>query len=125
MPWRAVWCPPYAPNPELAKRQLADLHGKRDATLLYLLTCGGCVQTIDQWSHASLREYAPNLQPLIRLLACMVSFTESEKRSVKLHADVREEGTSHLMVAEGFKQGEVQSLAAIAPPLLNQNVAEA
>ena len=116
--------PPYAPDPDVVKRQLADLHGKRDASLLALLACGDCVQSIDQWSRASLKDDAPNLEPLIRLLACLASFAEPQSRPAKLHAEAMEPGDSPLMVSEGFKQIDSQGLTALAPPKLHQNVVE-
>ena len=116
--------PPYAPDPDGVKRQLADLHGKQDASLLALLSCGDCVQSIDQWSRASLRDDAPNLEPLVRLLASLASFAEPEKRPAKLRAEAMETGDSHLMVAEGFKQMDSHGLTALATPLLHQNVME-
>lgn len=78
---------PYAPDPEGVKRQLADLHGKGDAALAALLACGGCLQSIEQWSRASLRDEAPNLAPLLRLLGALASFAEPPLHSVKLQAD--------------------------------------
>jgi type VI secretion system protein ImpA len=116
--------PPYAPDPDVVKRQLADLHGKQDASLMALLACGDCVQTIDQWSRASLKDDAPNLEPLIRLLACLASFADAEKRPAKLHAEAMEQGDRQLMVAEGFQQIDSQGLTALAPPMLHQNVVE-
>jgi type VI secretion system protein ImpA len=116
--------PPYAPDPDVVKRQLADLHGKQDASLLALLACGDCIQSIDQWSRASLRDDAPNLEPLVRLLASLASFAAPEKRPAKLHAEAMEAGNSHLMVAEGFQQIDSQSLTALATPQLHQSVME-
>jgi type VI secretion system protein ImpA len=115
---------PYAPDPDVVKRQLADLHGKGDVSLLALLACGDCVQSIDQWSRASLQDDAPNLEPLIRLLACLASFAEPEKRSTKLHAEAMESGDSHLMVAEGFTQIDSHALTPMATPVLHQNIVE-
>ena len=116
--------PPYAPDPDGVKRQLADLHGKQDASLLALLACGDCVQSIDQWSRASLRDDAPNLEPLIRLLDSLASFAAPEKPPAKLHAEAMEAENGHLMVAEGFKQIDSHGLTALATPLLHQNVME-
>jgi type VI secretion system protein ImpA len=122
--------PPYAPDPEVVKRQLADLSGKRDASLVALLACGDCVQAIDQWVKASLHDDAPNLEPLIRLLACLASFAEPEKPTTKLHAEAMEHGGSHLMVAEGFTHIDAPALPALAMPMqmpmpmLHQNVVE-
>ena len=115
---------PYAPDPDVVKRQLADLHGKRDASLLALLACGDYVQSIDQWSRASLQDDAPDLEPLIRLLASLASFAEPEKRATKMHAEAMEQGESHLMVAEGFTQIESHVLTTMATPMLHQNVME-
>ena len=116
--------PPYAPDPDVVKRQLADLHNKRDASLLALLACGDCVQTIDQWSKTSLGDDAPSLEPLIRLIACLASFAEPEKRVAKFHAEAMEPADSQLMVSEGFKQVDSQSLTTFTAPMLQQSVIE-
>jgi type VI secretion system protein ImpA len=87
---------PYAPDPEVVKRQLADLHGKRDATLLALLACASCIQGIEQWSRASLKDEAPNLSALLRLLGAIASFAEPEKRPPKLQADALEQGSARM-----------------------------
>ncbi len=79
--------PPYAPDPEVVKRQLADLHRKGDTALAALLACGACVQAMEQWSRASLQDDAPSLAPLLRLLAAMHAFAEPEPRSTKVQAD--------------------------------------
>jgi type VI secretion system protein ImpA len=122
--------PPYAPDPEVVKRQLADLHAKRDASLLALLACGNCVQAIDQWAHATLKDDAPSLAPLARLLAAFGSFAEPEKRGTKLQAEAMEPGQGKLVVGEDFKPmaartvHHAEGLTTLAPPMLHQNIVE-
>jgi type VI secretion system protein ImpA len=116
--------PPYAPDPEAVKRQLADLHGKHDAPLLALMACSQCVLAIDQWSKDSLHDDAPGLAALARVLAALSSFAETEKRSPKLQAESMEQGYSKLMVAEGYKQIDSHGVTALAPPMLHQNILE-
>ena len=60
----------------------------------------------------------------MRLLACLASFAEPQRRPAKLHAEAMEQGESQLMVAEGYKPMEPQGLTALAPPMLHQNVLE-
>ncbi|RFO96246.1 type VI secretion system protein TssA [Rhodoferax lacus] len=81
---------PYAPDPDVVKRQLADLHAKGDAALAALLACGDSVQAIAQWSRASLLDEAPSFVPLLRLLATLASFSEVEMRGTKMQADAVE-----------------------------------
>ena len=116
--------PPYAPDPEVIKRQLADLHGKQDASLLALLVCGDCVQSIDQWSRGSLKDDAPSLEPLMRVLASLASFAEPEKRGARMHAEAMEVDNSQRMVTQSFQPVDSHSLNAVATPMLHQNVME-
>lgn len=131
---------PYAPDPEAVKRQLADLHGKRDTTLLALLACGSCVQGIEQWSKTSLQDEAPTLSPLVALLASLAAFSEPPKRSAKVSADAVEpvshrslrhgsqpivHGEGKLMLSEAYQQVDSHDLSALAGPLQHHpNVAE-
>ena len=82
--------PPYAPDPEMVKRQLADLHRKGDAALAALLACGTCVQAVEQWSRTHLQDDAPSLTPLLRVLAALASFADVQPRGAKLQADAVE-----------------------------------
>ena len=116
--------PPYAPDPDVVKRQLADLHARQDAPLRALLASGQCVQAIDQWSKLVLQDDAPNLAPLLRLLAALASFAEPEKRGDKVPVDALEPGNRPLLVSEGFNAVEPHGLTSAAPPLLHQNVLE-
>jgi type VI secretion system protein ImpA len=125
--------PPYAPEPETVKRQLADLHGKRDVPLLALLDCGACVQVIDQWAQTALQDDAPNLAPLTRLLAALGSFAEPEKRSAKVHAEALEQSSGTLMAADDYRPSDArslqephdrQSLTTVTPPVLHQSIIE-
>ena len=116
--------PPYAPDPEVIKRQLADLHGKGDSALLALLASGDCVQSIDQWSRAALHDDAPSLEPLLRLLASLASFAEPQKRGTRMQAEAVGQDHGTLLVAEGFQQIDSHSPPAIATPMLHQNVVE-
>jgi len=120
--------PPYAPEPEGVKRQLADLHAKGDSALMALLACGQCVQGIDQWSHTVLQDDAPNLQPLLNLLAPLASFADAPQRSTKVQADAVEPGAgplnqeprfadSSLMLEDTSQQHRAHSLAALNAPL--------
>ena len=86
---------PYAPDPEVVQRQLADLSAKGDATLAALLACGVCVQGIEQWSKASLKDDAPSLLVLQRLLATLRA--APPQRSAKLQADAVEQGGARLL----------------------------
>ena len=83
----AVPRPPYAADPEVVQRQLADLHGRGDPALAALLACGSCLQAIEKWSRSSLQDEAPSLLPLGRLLGALASFAETPARGTKLQAD--------------------------------------
>jgi len=120
--------PPYAPDPDGVKRQLADLHGKRDASLLALLACGHCVQAINQWAQASLQDDAPNLEPLARMLAALASFTEPPARSPKVNAEALEPQHYRALDAQptyadhiGHSDHRDHSLTTVMPPMLHQN----
>jgi type VI secretion system protein ImpA len=127
---------PYAPEPEGVKRQLADLHTKRDASLLALLDCGACVQAIDQWAQTALQDDAPNFAPLARLLAAPGSFAEPEKRSAKVQAEALEHSSGTLMGADDYRSvnahsthnvhsnHSAHSLTTLAPPVLHQSIIE-
>ena len=91
----AVPRPPYAADPEVVQRQLADLQTKGDATLAAMLACGVCVQGIEQWSKASLKDDAPSLLALQRLLATLRA--APPQRSAKLQADAVEQGRAPLL----------------------------
>lgn len=58
----------YAAEPQAVQRQLADLYQRRDAQLLALQACAGCVQFLQDWANVSLGDDAPQLQALIKLL---------------------------------------------------------
>lgn len=88
----AVPRPPYAPDPDAIKRQLADLHAKSDPTLLALLECGACVEEIEHWSNSALGEAAPNLAPLLKLLSTLAAFADPVQSSPKVQADAVEPG---------------------------------
>lgn len=83
----AVPRPPHAPDPGSVARQLADLHARGDGVLKALLACRNCVLGIDQWSQSSLRDEAPRLDPLVRLLAALGSFTEAPPPVEHVHAE--------------------------------------
>ncbi len=91
----AVPRPPYAADPEVVQRQLADLQTKGDATLAAMLACGSCAQGIEQWSKASLKDDAPSLLALQRLLATLRA--APPQRSAKLQADAVEQGRAPLL----------------------------
>jgi type VI secretion system protein ImpA len=116
--------PPYAPDPDVVKRQLVDLHGKQDAPLLALLACGQCVQAIDHWCKAVLQDDAPNLAPMLRLLAALASFTEPDQRGTKVQVEPLEPGNRPLRLSESFTPMESHSLTSMAPPMLHHSVAE-
>jgi type VI secretion system protein ImpA len=78
---------PYAPEPGSVKRQLADLHAKGDGVLHALLACGNCVLGIDHWSKASLKDDAPELGPLMRLLASLASFAAASPLKERVQAE--------------------------------------
>jgi type VI secretion system protein ImpA len=89
----AVPRPPYAPEPEGVKRQLADLHVKGDGALRALLACGNAVLGIDHWSQGALGDDAPNLGPLMHLLGCLAAFAVAPVRAEKLQVeDVESDG---------------------------------
>lgn len=115
--------PPYAPDPEGVKRQLADLYGRRDPSLMALLACADCVQAIAEWAQDSLQDDAPNLAPLARLLAALASFSEPEKRSAKLQAEALEPG-ERMLVAQDLKPASQQALTTMVPPALHQSIVE-
>ena len=81
---------PYAPDPEVVRRQLADLHARGDASLAALLGAAAGARGIEQWSRAALQDDAPNLAPLLRLLAGVTDFAEPVLRGSKLQADAVE-----------------------------------
>jgi type VI secretion system protein ImpA len=116
----AVPRPPYAPDPEVVKRQLADLNAKGDAALAALLACGACVQGIEQWSKAALKDEAPSLAPLLRLLGTLASFAEPAQRGAKLQADAMEQGASKLIHAVERSPQEPQGASLQAPLLQHQ-----
>jgi type VI secretion system protein ImpA len=119
--------PAYAPDPAVVKRQLADLHGKRDAPLLALLACGHCVQAISQWAHTSLQDDAPSLEPLARLLGALGSFAHTEKPVTKLQAQAVEPVNHALTVSADsipLEPHHSQSPTTLAPTLLHQNIIE-
>lgn len=60
--------PAYAMDPEAVQRQLTDLFQRRDPQLLALQACAVCVQYLQQWAEEQLRDEAPQLSPLIKLL---------------------------------------------------------
>jgi type VI secretion system protein ImpA len=72
--------PPHAVQVDSVKRQLADLHAKKDEALLSLLACGVRMQNIDQWCKTgpgnTLGEHAPSLGPLLKLLEAMTLFMD-------------------------------------------------
>ncbi len=99
--------PPYAPEPEGVKRQLADLHAKGDATLHALLACGQGAQAIDQWCKQHLQDDAPNLAPLIKLLGALAAFADTPQRSPKMQADAVEQGAPQpLHAVQGMRELE-------------------
>jgi type VI secretion system protein ImpA len=114
----AVPRPPYAPDPDVVKRQLADLFAKGDATLVALLACCDCAQAIEQWSKVSLKEDAPSLAPLVQLLAAQGSFVEPARPSTKLQADGVEQGERVLHAVESIPPDA--PLAAAQTLLLHQ-----
>lgn len=59
---------PTAPEPEAVQRQLQDLHQRRDPQLLTLQACAACVHYLQAWVDRQLRDEAPSLQALSRLL---------------------------------------------------------
>ena len=59
---------PTAPEPEAVQRQLQDLHQRRDPQLLTLQACAACVHYLQGWVDRQLRDDAPSLQALSRLL---------------------------------------------------------
>lgn len=83
----AVPRPAYAPEPEGVKRQLADLHARGDNALHALLACGNCVLGIEHWSRATLKDEAPDLRPILGLLACLASFARPGSVPEKLEAE--------------------------------------
>lgn len=106
---------PYALDADGVRRQLADLHGKRDATLLSLLSCAHCVQAIAQWSQSSLQEHAPSLAPLQRVLELLGSFDQPSEPTLKLQADALEPEDDGLVPT-----AQVQAFTALALPSLNR-----
>ncbi len=105
----AVPRPPYAPEPEGVKRQLADLHVKGDGALRALLACGNAVLGIDHWSQGALGDDAPNLGPLMHLLGCLAAFAVAPVRAEKLQVeDVESDG-----LRPGF---QAQLVGAPTPP---------
>ena len=115
----AVPRPPYALDPEVVKRQLADLNAKADPALVALLACSVCVQSIERWSQSSLQEDAPSLAPMLRLLATLAAFAEPQQRAAKLQADAVEPDGSRLMQAVDLHP---QSVHEAGPqPLLLQH----
>jgi type VI secretion system protein ImpA len=113
--------PPYAPDPDVVKRQLADLHAKGDATLAALLACGTCVQAIEHWSRESLADDAPSLAPLTRLLAALASFSEVPKRTTKVLADAVEPAQSQRMQAVHLLPQESPAAAPAQAMLVKHN----
>lgn len=123
--------PPYAPDADGVKRQLADLHAKGDSGLMALLACGQCVQAIDQWSQKVMHDDAPDLLPLTGLLASVASFGDAPQRGTKMNADAVDAGTegrqradapprfsdSQLLIADDSNSSRAQSLAALNMPL--------
>lgn len=59
---------PTAPEPEAVQRQLQELRQRRDPQLMTLQACAACVQHLQQWVDSQLRDDAPALQALSRLL---------------------------------------------------------
>lgn len=121
----AIPRPPYAPDPDAVKRQLADLHAKADTTMLALLACGDCARAIDQWSHQTLQDDAPNLAPLLKLLATLASFADAPERAVKVQAEAMEQHSGpHMLrnteltdsnpVLQGQGSRGAQTLATLA-----------
>jgi type VI secretion system protein ImpA len=130
--------PPYAPEPEGVKRQLADLHAKGDSALLALLACGQCVQAISHWSQQHLQDDAPTLTPMLSLLASLASFADVPQRTPKMQADALEQGApqplravqglrdnadagryadQHLMLSDDSLGQRARSLDALHAPL--------
>lgn len=92
---------PYAPEPGSVKRQLADLHAKGDGVLHALLACGNCVLGIDHWSKASLEDDAPDLGPLVRLLASLASFAEASPAVERMQAESVEPNAAEWRAVSG------------------------
>lgn len=65
--------PPYAPDPQSVRQQLADLHLRRDSALLTLHGCAACTQFLQGWAQQSMGDEAPDLQPLMSLFAPLLS----------------------------------------------------
>lgn len=119
--------PPYAGDPDVVKRQLADLYNKGDPALLILLACADCVQAIDQWAHTTLKDDAPNLGALTRLLAALNAFAEPEKRSPKLYAEAMEPSAADRTAANSAAPVDTHgrhNLVTQATPMLHPNVIE-
>lgn len=58
---------------EMVQHQLADLRHVRDATLVGLTQAYALVDRLSTWCHRNLPDHAPDLRPLIRLLALFAS----------------------------------------------------
>lgn len=99
--------PPYAPEPEGVKRQLADLHVKGDGALRALLACGNAVLGVDHWSQGTLGDDAPDLGPLMHLLGCLAGFAVAPVRAEKVPVED--------VVSDGQRQG-FAALPVGAPP---------
>ena len=83
----AVPRPPYAPEAEAVKRQLADMHARGDSVLEALLACGVCVQALGQWSLDNLGQDAPELNPLLKLMRHVASFAQATSSTLKVAAE--------------------------------------
>lgn len=104
----AVPRPPYAPEPEGVKRQLADLHVRGDGALRALLACGNAVLGIDHWSQGAFGDDAPHLGPLMHLLGGLAAFAAVPSRGEKLQIEEVEAGAG--------RQGPPPG-SAVAPPV--------
>ncbi|NVO07733.1 MAG: type VI secretion system ImpA family N-terminal domain-containing protein [Rhodoferax sp.] len=116
--------PPYAPDPDGVKRQLAGLHARRDVPLESLLACSQCVQAIDQWSKDSLRDDAPQLTPLLQLLGALAYFAEPETRSTKLQAEAMEHSERKRVVTQELPTEATPGLTTVVPPALQPNIVQ-
>ena len=68
----ALPTPAYALDTDMVHRQIEDLYQSKDTTLLALVGCTQSIAQINAWAQRHLKEDAPNLQPILKLLRVLL-----------------------------------------------------
>lgn len=104
---------PNALDPDLVKRQLADLYTRQGSGIKALLSAGVHTQKIIDWAKANLKGEAPDLTSLQRLLATMTAFSQGLHFSEKVTHSKTDHppNSSENHEADSIKESQTKSSA--------------